>query len=115
MYAFKCGKDSKIKINGVSKSFSKNINFEEYKKCLDGEEYQFECDVYLIGSLHHEMYLQKVIIKPLFSFDDIRCFENKYKNETLEIILLNGCKNKRKVWKDRRCKRYLSWLERNVR
>ena len=30
MYAFKCGDDSKNKLKGVSKSFSKNVQFEEY-------------------------------------------------------------------------------------
>ena len=39
MYAFKCGNDSKNKLKGVSKSQSKNIKIEEYKKCLDDEEY----------------------------------------------------------------------------
>ena len=38
MYAFKCGNDSKNNVEGVSKSQSKNIKFEEYKKCLDAEE-----------------------------------------------------------------------------
>ena len=42
MYAFKCGNDSKNKLKGVSKSQSKKIKFEEYKKSLDGEEYQQE-------------------------------------------------------------------------
>ena len=36
MYAFKCGDDNKNKLKGISKSQPKNINFEEYKKCLDG-------------------------------------------------------------------------------
>ena len=36
MYAFKCGNDGKIKLKGISKSQSKNIKSEEYKKCLDG-------------------------------------------------------------------------------
>ena len=43
-YAFGCGDDSKNKLKGVSKSQSKNNNFEEYKKCLDGEKYQEECN-----------------------------------------------------------------------
>ena len=60
MYAFKCGNDSKNKLKGVSKSQSKNVKFEEYKKCLDGEDYQQECDNYIIRSLNHEMVLQKV-------------------------------------------------------
>ena len=50
MYAFKCGNDSK---KGVSEYQSKNINFEEYKKCLDGEEYQRECNNYIIRSINH--------------------------------------------------------------
>ena len=33
MYAFKCGDDSKNKLKGISKSQSKRIKFEEYKKC----------------------------------------------------------------------------------
>ena len=58
MYAFKCGDDSKNKLKGISKSQSKNINFEEYKKCLVGEEYQRECNNYIIKSINHEMVLQ---------------------------------------------------------
>ena len=60
MYAFKCGDDSKNKLKGISKSQSKNIKFEEYKKCLDGEEYQQECNNYIIRPINHEMVLQKV-------------------------------------------------------
>ena len=39
---------------------SKNIKFEEYKKCLDGEKQQEECDNYVLRSVNHEMYLQKL-------------------------------------------------------
>ena len=60
MYAFKCGGDSKNKLKGISKSQSRNKKFEEYKKCLDGEDYQHECDNYIIRSNNHEMVLQKV-------------------------------------------------------
>ena len=60
MYVFKCGNDSKNKLKGISESQSKNIKFEEYKKCLDGENYQQECDNYIIRSINHEMVLQKV-------------------------------------------------------
>ena len=40
MYAFKCKnkEEDKNKLKGISKSQSKNIKFEEYKICLDGEE-----------------------------------------------------------------------------
>ena len=50
----------KNKIKGISKSESKSIIFEEYKKCLDGEEYQRECDKFLLCSIDHEMYHQEV-------------------------------------------------------
>ena len=70
MYAFKCGNESKNKSKGVSKSQSKNIKFEDYKKCLDGEEYQQECDNYIIRSINHEMVLQKVKKSTLSIFHD---------------------------------------------
>ena len=57
MYAFKCGDDSKNKLKGVSKSQSKNIEFGEYKKCLDGKEYKKICNNYIIRSINHEMHL----------------------------------------------------------
>ena len=59
-YASKCGDDSKNKLKGISKSYSKNFIFDQYKKCLDGENYQEECDNYIIKSLNHEMFLQKL-------------------------------------------------------
>ena len=74
MYAFKCGDDSKNKLKGISKSQSKNIKFEEYKKRLDGDEYQRECDNYIIRSNNHEMVLQKVKKSTLSIFDDKRCY-----------------------------------------
>ena len=60
LYSFKCGDDSKSKMKGVSKSQSKHIKFEEYKKCLDGEKHQEESDNYIIRSINLEMYLRKV-------------------------------------------------------
>ena len=33
-----------IEKRGISKSQSKHIKFEEYKKCLDGEDHQQECN-----------------------------------------------------------------------
>ena len=76
MYAFKCGDDSKNKLKGISKSQSKNIKFKEYKKCLDGEEYQRECNNYIIKSINHEMVLQEVKKSTLSIFDDKRCYIN---------------------------------------
>ena len=81
MYAFKCGNDSKNKLKGISKSQSKNIKFEEYKKCLDGEEYQRECDNYIIRCINHDMVLQKVKKSTLSIFDDKRCFINNIESK----------------------------------
>ena len=81
MYAFKCGGDSKNKLKGISKSQSKNIKFEEYKKCLDGQEYQQECDNYIIRSINHEMILQKVKKSTLSIFDDKRCYINNIESK----------------------------------
>ena len=76
MYSFKCGDDSKNKLKGISKSQSKHIKFDEYKKCLFGGEHQKECDIYIIRSLNHEMILQKVRKSTLSIFDDKRCYIN---------------------------------------
>ena len=76
MYAFKCGDDRKNKLKGLSKSQSEIIKFEEYKKCLDGEEYQRECNNYIIKSINHEMYLQETKKSTLSMFDGKRCYIN---------------------------------------
>ena len=73
-HAFKCGDDSKNKLNGFSKSQSKHIRFEEYKRCLDAGEYQRECNNYIIRSINHEMQLQEVKKSTLSIFDDKRCY-----------------------------------------
>ena len=39
---FKCGDDIKNKLKSISTSQTKHNKFEEYKKCLVGEEYQRE-------------------------------------------------------------------------
>ena len=71
-HAFKCGDDSKNKLKGISKSYSKTIKFDEYEKSLDGEENQKACDNHIIRSLNHEMYLQLVQKSTLSQFDDKR-------------------------------------------
>ena len=81
MYAFKCGDDSKNKLKGISKSQSKNNKFEDNKKCLDGEDYQQECDNYVLRSINHEMVLQKVRKSTLSIFDDKRCYINNIENK----------------------------------
>ena len=60
MYSFKCVADSKNKVKEISKSQSKHVKFEEYKKCLDGEEYQKVGKNYILRSINHEWHLQKV-------------------------------------------------------
>ena len=60
VFFLKCGDDIENKLKGVSKSQSKHIKFEEYKKSLDGEEYQKECNTYILRSINHEMCLQEV-------------------------------------------------------
>ena len=65
------------KLKGIFKSSLKNIKFGEYKKCLDGEEYEKECDNYTLRSLNHEMYLQKIKKSSLSIFDDKRCYVNE--------------------------------------
>ena len=53
--------ESKNKLKGVSKSQPKHIKFEKKtKKCLDGEEYQRDCNNYILRSINHEMHLQEL-------------------------------------------------------
>ena len=61
-------------MKGISKSDSKNIKFDEYKKCLNAEEYQKEHDNYVTRSVIHELYLQLVQKSTLSLFVDKRCY-----------------------------------------
>ena len=85
MYAFKCG-DDKNELKGFSKSQSKNIKFEEYYNRLFAEKYQQECDNYIIRSINHEMYLQRVKKSTLSQFDDKLCYENYNKSEPWPLM-----------------------------
>ena len=67
---------AKTKLKGTFKSQSKYISFEEYKKCLEGEEQKRECDNYVIRSLILEMYLQKVKKSTLSICDDKKNYLN---------------------------------------
>ena len=60
MFAFRCKdrEEDENKLKGISKSQSKNIKFEEYKICLDGEELENECVNYILKSSNHDMYMQ---------------------------------------------------------
>ena len=56
---------------------SKHIKFEEYYNCLFGEEYQKECNNYILRSINHEMVLQEVKKSTLSIIDDKRCYINE--------------------------------------
>ena len=76
MYAFKFKEkvEVKNKLKGISKSQSKNIKFEEYKICLDGEELENECINYILKSTNHDMYMQGIKKTTLSIFDDKRSY-----------------------------------------
>ena len=78
MYAFKCKDEieDENKLKGIFKSQSKNIKFEEYKICLDGEELENECINYILKSSNHDMYMQGIKKTTLSIFDDKRCYIN---------------------------------------
>ena len=77
-------------MKGFSKSQSKYIKFDEYKNCLDGEEYEKDCDIYILRSLNHEMNLQQVKKCTLSLFVDKRCYikETKCKPWNYSYLLL---------------------------
>ena len=50
-YSFKCRGVFKNKLKGIYKYQTKHIKVEEYKKCLDGEEYQRVCNNYILNQL----------------------------------------------------------------
>ena len=81
MYAYRCENDCKNKLKGISKTHSKNNKFHEYKKCLDGKEYQQECDNCIIRSINHEMHIQKVKKSTLSIFDHKRCYINNIESK----------------------------------
>ena len=76
-YSFKCGDDSKNKSKCVSKSQSRHINFKEYYNGLFGEEYQRECNNYILLSINHEMHLRETKKSTLSIFDDKRYYINE--------------------------------------
>ena len=80
-YAFKCGNDSKNKLKGISKAYSRCIKFDEYKKCLYGENFKGECDNFILRSINHNMVLQKIKKSTLSIFDDKRCYINNIENK----------------------------------
>ena len=69
------------KIKGFSKTYSRIIIFDDYTKCLDGGDYQQECDKYIIRSLNHKRKLHRVLKSTLLSFDNKRCYASNIKSE----------------------------------
>ena len=79
-FKFKDNTESKNKMKRISKSQSKHIIFTEFRKCLDGEDYQRECNNYIRRSINHEMHLQEYKKSTLSIFDDKRCYINETKS-----------------------------------
>ena len=79
VFSLNCKSDdeSKSKLKGVSNFQSKQINFEEYKKCLYEDVYQKEYDVCTTRSLCHATYLQQIKYSTISWFDDKRCYINQ--------------------------------------
>ena len=77
MYAFKSRNESKIKFKSVFKSQRKNFKFEEYKKCPDAIDHKLEYDNFIIRSINHEMYLQRLFRSKPSPFDEKQCYESK--------------------------------------
>ena len=73
-YSYKCNNKNINKLKGISKSQTKDIKFEEYYNCLFGGDYKKECDNYVIRSINHNMYLQRVSKNSLSAFDEKRCY-----------------------------------------
>ena len=83
MYAFRCknkeNEEDKNKLESISKHQSKNIKFEEYKKCLDGEKFKNESVNYILKSSNHDMYMQGINKMTLSIFDDKRNYLDNIK------------------------------------
>ena len=79
-----------------------NSKFQENKNCLHGNDFQKECEKYLFRQLNYGMCLQQKTETSLSAFKDKRCYEKKYQKYTLELILLNGYKSKRKFSKQKK-------------
>ena len=49
------------------------------------------------------MFLQEIKKSTLSNFDDKRSYIKNIEKYTMELKILNGCKSKRKNWKDWTC------------
>ena len=80
--------ESKNKIKGISISQSKHKKFEEYKKCLDGEEYLRQSNNYIVRSINREMHLQEVKKTTSTFFVDKRNYLDNIKSLPLNYSYL---------------------------
>ena len=80
MYAYICGDESKNKIKRISKSYGKNIKFDENRTCLDGENLVEESNNYDLKSKNQEMYVRKTKKSTLSQFDDKHWYINNFES-----------------------------------
>ena len=83
-YSFQCNDKLTNTVKGVSKSYSKHFKNEYFRKCLVGEDYQKECDNYILRSPNNKMCLQLVKNSTLTIFDDKRCDESNSERKPWE-------------------------------
>ena len=53
------------------------INFDDYYNCLFAGNYRKECENFIIKSMNHDMFLQKVTKNSLSAFEEKRCYLNE--------------------------------------
>ena len=71
-------------MKAISKSQSKIFKLEIFRKCLDGEKYQNECNSFIIRSNNQEMYLQQMKKCGPSNFDDKRCYIDNIQSQPWE-------------------------------
>ena len=69
-YSIKSGSDIKRDCNCISKCEWKIIKLEEFYICLFQREKQKQCDNFIMKSINHDIYLQKVRKSTLSVFDE---------------------------------------------
>ena len=90
-----CSKKWEDNSKNILKSFSKSqskrtTKVDEYYNCLLGDDYQIKPKIYLIRSLSHEIYLQKVTKNSLSAFVEKRFCKKKL--EACRAIENQGCR-----------------------
>ena len=75
--SFKSNDKNTNKLEGISKSKVERNKLEEIYNCLNGVEYQRECDKYVICSINQGIYLTKVTKSSQSAPDENRCYLNQ--------------------------------------